>query len=548
MKNTFSKFTKQALSVILFFAFIIPSEAQGTDGLQPEQHGGSYYIDVRDFGATGSTQQSCHETTKAIQAAIDQCAGAGGGMVYVGPGEYVTGPINLRSNVYFYIESGATLFGSRDASDWPRGRRAILFGDSLNNVTIGGGGTIDGNAEHAQFPYAEKQDAEIQYRMDALIRDGVEGMPFWTWTRPVYNLVYLRNCTDIRMTGVKLLNSPVWCVHFLACDRVVVDGVYIYSSLINGVNSDGINPNGCRDVRISNCTIETGDDCISLKSGGSGGIQRSCENITITNCRLTSASSAVKIGDEIDADVSHVLINNCVIRDSHRAFAFMIIDGGTVSDVIISNITIECSRHDWFWWGQGDAFYFKIARRNENSPIGRFENILIKDVIAHVKGSSILNGHPENPITGIRLENVKLFMSEDPGAYFREAVHAIQGRYFKDLTLKDISVTWEEPGSDNWKSALFLEDVDGLVLDGFIGKQAFTATDEPAVVMKNVGNAIIRNCLAPEGTSEFLRFEGVNNRNFTLLDNDFFRAQKPIVPLKLSGSVITFMSGNRLPE
>jgi len=541
-------FSRKALSVIIFLAFLPYSEAQVTNEFQTEQHSRSYLLDVRDFGATGSLQQSCHETTMAIQTVVDHCARAGGGMVYVGPGEYVTGPINLRSNVHFYIESGATLYGSRNASDWPRGRRAILFGDSLNNVTISGRGTIDGNAEHAQFPYAEKHDDEIQYRIDALVNSSEEGMPFWSWTRPIYNLVYLRNCKDVLLTGVNLINSPVWCVHFLACDRIVVDGVYVYSSLINGVNSDGINPNGCRDVRISNCTIETGDDCISIKSGGSGGIQRTCENITITNCRLTSASSAVKIGDEIAEDVRHVLINNCVIRNSHRAFAFMIIDGGTVSDVIISNITIECSRHDWFWWGQGDAFYFKIARRNEDSPIGRFENILIKDVIAHVKGSSILNGHQENPLSGIRLENVKLIMSEDPDAYFREAVHAIQGRYLKDLTMKDLSVTWEEPGSEDWKSALFLEDVDGLELDGFIGKQAFTATDEPAVVMKNVSNAIIRNCLAQEGTSEFLKFEGGNNRNFSLQNNDFSKAQSPFGPKDLSSSVITYMSGNHLPE
>jgi len=202
-------------------------------------------------------------------------------MVYVGPGEYVTGPINLRSNACFYVESGDTLYGSRDTGDWPGGRRAILFGDSLQNVTIGGRGTID---------------------------------------------------------------------------------------------------------------------------------------------------------------------------------------GGTVSDVIISNISIDCSRHDWFWWGQEDAFYIKISRRNENSPIGRFDNILIKDVIAHVKGSSILNGHPVNPLTGIRLENLKLFMSEDPDAYFREAVHAIRGRYFIDFTLKDVSVTWEEPGSGNWKSAIVPEKLSGSAI------------------------------------------------------------------------------------
>ncbi len=499
---------------------------------------------VRDYGASGTKGQGARATMAAIQKAIDTCAAQGGGMVYVGPGEYVTGSLNLRSNVRFYIEAGATIYGSRDSNDWSGGRRAILYGEDLVNVTIEGRGTVDGNAEHAQYPYTEKGDNEIQYRIDALKRDKPEGMPFWRWIRPTYNIVYLRNCTDVRMTGVTLQNSPVWCVHFLTCDRVVVDGVYVYSSLVEGVNSDGINPNGCKDVRISNCTIITGDDCISLKSGGSGRTARVCENITITNCRLSSASSAVKIGDEINADVRHVLIDNCVITNSHRAFAFMILDGGTVSDVIISNITIECKRYDWFWWGQGDAFYFKIGKRDPNSPIGKFENILVKDVIAHVKGSSIMNGHPDSPLTGLRFENIKLFMSDDPKAYFREAVHGIQGRYFKDLTLKDVEVVWGTPDSDKWRSALYLEDVDGLALDGFVGRQAHTGSAEPAVVLKNVTEADIRNCRAVKGTGQFLQVEGEQSRNIKLFGNDFSAAKTPYRTDKKTGKAITYSFGN----
>ena len=503
---------------------------------------------VKDYGATGKKGQSGAETMAAIQKTIDTCTAEGGGMVYVAPGEYVTGPLSLKSNVRFYIEAGATIYGSRDSSDWGRGRRAILHGEDLTNVTIEGRGTVDGNAEHTQYPYTEKGDNEIQYRIDALKKDKPEGMPFWRWTRPTYNLVYLRNCTDVQMTGVNLINAPVWCVHFLGCERVVVDGVYVYSSLVEGVNSDGINPNGCKDVRISNCTIVTGDDCISIKSRDRRGTPRVCENITITNCRLTSASSAVKIGDEINADVKHVLIDNCVVRNSHRAFAFMILDGGTVSDVIISNITIECTRHDWFWWGQGDAFYFKIAKRRNDSTIGKFENIVIKDVIAHVKGSSIINGHPESPLTGIRFENVKLFMSEDPGAYFKEAVHAIQGRYFKDLTLRDIEIVWGKPSSEKWKSALYLEDVEGLTLDGFMGKQAHPGSEEAAVVLKNVAGAHILGCVAHEGTGEFLRIEGEKNKDLKLFGNDFSAARIAFGPKGKADSAVTYSFGNDMPK
>lgn len=482
--------------------------------------------DVKDYGATGAREQGSKETMAAMQKAIDTCAADGGGTVYVGPGEYLTGQLNLRSNVRLLVEAGATIYGSRDGNDWPRGRNGILYGENLTNVTIEGRGIIDGQAEHIWQPYTEKRDNEIQYRIDALKKNKPEGMPFVRFTRPTYNIILLMDCKDVQVRGVTLRYAPIWNSLYVRCERLVVDGVSIFSSLAKGMCSDGIDLMGCYDARIANCTIETGDDCISLKSRDWSGAAVPVENITITNCRLTSSSSAVKIGDEIAGDVKHVLMDNCVVRNCHRAFAFMILDGGTVSDVIISNITIDCKRYDWFWWGQGDAFYFKVGKRSEDSTIGRFENMLIKDVIAHVKGSSIINGHPESPLTGIRLENVKLFMSEDPKAYFKEAVHGIQGRYFKDLTLKDVEVVWGEPSSEKWRSALYLEDVEGLTLDGFVGRQAHLSSDEPAVVLKNVAGANVRGCRAAKGTGEFLRIEGEASKDIKLFANDFSMAKK----------------------
>jgi len=497
--------------------------------------------DVKDFGALGTREQGSKETMAAMQKAIDTCASNGGGVVYVPGGEYVTGQLNLRSNVRFLVEAGATIYGSRDGNDWPRGRNGILYGENLINVTIEGRGIIDGQAEHIWQPYTEKRDNEIQYRIDALKKNKPEGMPFVRFTRPTYNIILLMDCKDIQVRGVTLRYAPIWNSLYVRCERLVVDGVSIFSSLVKGMCSDGIDLMGCYDARIANCTIETGDDCISLKSRDWSGAAVPVENITITNCRLTSSSSAVKIGDEIAGDVKHVVMDNCVIRNCHRAFAFMILDGGTVSDVIISNITIDCKRYDWFWWGQGDAFYFKVGKRDEDSTIGKFENMLIKDVVAHVKGSSIINGHPESPLTDIRFENVKLFMSEDPKAYFKEAIHGIQGRYFKDLTLKDVEIVWGGPSSEKWKSALYLEDVDGLILDGFVGRQAHLGSNEPAVTLKNVAEADIRLCRAAKGTGQFLRVEGEQSKDIRLFANDFSLAKTPYAA---NEKAITFSFGN----
>ena len=481
-------------------------------------------FNIKDYGATGEKSRNCQA---AIQKTIDACAKLGGGVVYVPPGEYTSGQITLRSNIRFYIEAGATIYGSRDANDWQESKRALIYGENLQNISIEGYGTLDGQAEHKWFPFAQKQDdSMLQCRIDAIKAAGITDMPFAKWTLPVYKMIVLVNCKDVQIKGISLLNSPIWNIHPRRCERLLIDGVYIYSSLIDGVNSDGIDPDCCKDVRISNCIIETGDDCISLKSDARrGGESGPCENIMITNCRFTSASAAVKIGDEIFSPIRHVLIDNCVIRNSHRGFAFMILDGGEVSDVIISNLTIECSRHDWFWWGQGDPFYFMIGKRNENSGLGKFKNILIKNVIARAKGSSIISGHPDSPLEGITLDNVKIFMSIDPNNYFQEAVNGIECQNADDLTLRDIEIVWDKPASKKWRSALYLKDIGNLTLDGFVGRQAYTDANEPAVVLDQVDGANIRNCKAMPGTGEFLHFSGDKTKDILLFGNDFSKAK-----------------------
>ena len=127
------------------------------------------------------------------------------------------------------------------------------------------------------------------------------------------------------------------------CERVNIDGVYIYTSQRDGVWADGIDPDGCRDVRINNCTIETGDDSIVFYSYTIYGPALPCENITITNCRLSSSSSAIKFCDCNFNAIRNVTIENCVITNSNRGIAFMVFDGGVVENVTIRNVTMRHS-------------------------------------------------------------------------------------------------------------------------------------------------------------------------------------------------------------
>ena len=511
-------------------------------------------FNVRDFGATGKKADNAQA---AIQKAIDACAAGGGGMVYFPPGEYTSGTIHLRSHVRVYVEAGATIFSIKDKSAFVKDKEALIYGEDLENITIEGRGTIDGQGEYER----RLNDIEDDFiRPNQLLMEAMGKPLMRSFPKPdgVGKLVLLIRCRDVRISGLSFLRSPSWTIHPVACERLVIDGVYIQSSLKDGVWADGIDPDGCKDVRISNSTIETGDDAIVFYSMNWFGPARPCENITITNCRLSSASSAIKFCDGNMNSIRNVTIDNCVITGSNRGIAFMNFDGGYVSDVVISNLTIETKRHEWFWWGDGDPFHFNIKRRSEvhgprvkfpagEPPAGSIRNVLIKNVIAHGQGSSVINGHPTSWLQGITFENVKLFISSDPNSPYDKAEHAMKIQMARDVKLRNVEVIWEKPESAKWKSALYLEDIEGLEINDFSGRQAKLDAAHPAVVLNQVSGAMIRNSKAAPGSSTAFYLAGKKTRDIVLMNNDLRQAKIAYAHDKDVDPGVTVSSGNLMP-
>jgi len=501
-------------------------------------------FNILDYGATAHRE---NDARPAIQSAIDLCAAAGGGTVYVPPGEYTSGQIRLRSYVRLYIEAGATIFVSKDSRAFDQGQTAtFIYGEDLQKISIEGRGTIDGQSEY-EWRLSEFDDAYIrpnQVLMTALGKPLMRPFPRGFPKETIYpRMVLLLRCKDVRISGLSFIRSRSWNINPYACERVVIDGVYISSSLKEGVWADGIDPDGCKDVRISNSTIETGDDAIVFYSSNAWGPALACENITVTNCRLSSASSALKFCDGNMVSIRKVAVDNCVITTSNRGIAFMVFNKGYVSDVVLSNLVVDCVRFDWFWWGDGDPIHFDIKRiseidpkhpREKDPPVGAIRNVLIRNVIARGQGSCMINGHPESWLEGLSLESVKLFLSADPGAYAEKAVHAINFRWAKDLKVRDVEVVWDKPASEKWKSALYFEDIQGLDLDRFSGRQAQAGTEAPAVVLNQVQDAVIRSSKPREGSSLFLQVSGDKSRGIVLTGNDL---RKSKVPYRLDVSV-----------
>jgi hypothetical protein len=530
-------------TLLLVMALFAPCPGSPRPGRPAGAGEGLAIFNVRDYGATG---RKADFSGAAIQKAVDACAAAGGGLVYLPPGDYTSGTIHLRSHVRFFIEAGATVYSVKDKGAFDK--EALFYGEDLVNITLEGRGTVNGEAAYEWRPKGDFNDDFIypnQVEMEKLGRPLVRSFPK---TNQFGKLVLLLRCRDVRIAGLSFIDSPSWTIHPYGCERLVIDGVYIRSSLKEAVWADGIDPDGCRDLRIANSTIETGDDALVFYSMNWFGPALPCENITVTNCRLSSASSAIKFCDGNMNAIRRVTIDNCVITDSNRGVAFMDFDGGEVSDVVLSNLAIDCRRHDWFWWGDGEPFHFNVKKRSEvhrnwkkedDRPAGAIRNILIRNVIAHGQGASVGNGHPDKWLDGITMDNVKLFIGHDPGAPYDKAVDALTFKRVRNLRLRDVEVTWEGPVYDPWRSALYLEDISGLELRGFSGRQAENGGG-PAVILNQVEDAVIRQGQALEGTGVFLEVRGDRSRRIAFWGNDLRNAAVPFraAPEVQPGAVI----------
>ena len=256
-------------------------------------------VSVKEFGATG---RRAEEARAPIQRALDACAAAGGGTVRFPSGEYTSGTLMLRSHVSLELEAGATLWASPDPQAYEFGsvptKAALLYGEQVEDIRIAGGGTIDGQAEYEwradDFEEAFDHKTLMQQLGKSLMRPFPKGFPR---ANVFPHLIWLGRAKDVWFSGVKLRHAPSWTVALYGCERIDFDHLSISSSLREGVWADGIDLDGCRDVRIANCRIDTGDDCVVFISTDVWGPAHACENVVVTNCWLSSASAGVKFSE-----------------------------------------------------------------------------------------------------------------------------------------------------------------------------------------------------------------------------------------------------------
>ncbi len=233
---------------------------------------------------------------KAIQKAIDACTAAGGGTVWLPPGDYHIAPIHLKSNVKLSLDYGASLLGSQDIKDYridnliparEGNSECLIYAGNASNITLEGLGTIDGRGTPEAFPK----------------REGPGGKD----NRP--RLVRFENCRNVTFSGLNFRRPAFWGLHIVDCHKVHFNGINI-DFRNNGSNNDGLDIDGCEEVLIENCDINTGDDAICLKSS-----LNPCKNFVIRNCRASSHTAALKFGTSSSGGFINVKVTNCYFYD-----------------------------------------------------------------------------------------------------------------------------------------------------------------------------------------------------------------------------------------
>jgi polygalacturonase len=464
-------------------------------------------FNVVDFGAKGDGQ---FNEAAAIQKTIDACAKAGGGVVLLPAGNFLSGTIVLRSNITLRLSAGATLWGSKHMEDYAPPH--LIYAQDVENVAIDGGGRINGNG-------------------DAFWRDRSDH-PYFLGARPRPSpLIEIVDSRDVRIQDISIRNTPGWGIHPLRCDGVVIRGVSMISHL-RGPNTDGIDPDSSRNVRISDCYIEGGDDAIVIKTvARPGQPTRPSENITVTNCVMTSTSNCFKLGTESTAGFKNIAITNCVMFRLPHAFrapisgiAIETVDGGALDGLVASNLTMR---------DIGTPIFIRLGNRGRGMAQPRpgiLQNVSISNVVA--TGSLIassITGLPGHLVRRVSLDNINISMKggqrkiesldvpELPEKYPEAWMFGIlpaygfYARHAEGLAMRNVRVRWEE---EDTRPAMVFDDVRELTLDAF---QTDTATgDAPLIRLHNSSGVLVRDARIPVGAPLLVKVTGERSREIKI--------------------------------
>ncbi len=460
-------------------------------------------FNVKNYGAVGD---GLTLDTAAINKAKEACSSAGGGTVYFPAGTYLSGSIELKNNVTLYIDAGATILGAPNninAYDLPdklpfkafqdfghsHWKNSLIWGVNLENIAIIGHGTIDGGG----------------------MTRGISPPGGGNKT------IGLKLCRNISITDITIKNAGHFAILTTGCDNLTIDRVKI------DTNRDGINIDCCRNVKISNCTINSPrDDAICLKSSYALGYKRATEDVTITNCMVSGYKigtvidgtylqskyqrcGRIKFGTESNGGFKNIVISNCIF-DNCAGLALEIVDGGIMENVSISNISMRDIHNPPIFIRLGNR-----GRGPNNPPVGKVRNIELSNILverAWPGCGSVISGIPGHPIENVRLSNIRIkykgggtkedarIVPPEKEKAYPEATmfgrmpsYGFYCRHVKGLEFHNVEVGFEK---EDLRPAMVCNGVEGLIIDNFKAERA--PGNESPIVLKDAKDVFVYDC------------------------------------------------------
>ncbi|HVT13812.1 MAG TPA: glycoside hydrolase family 28 protein [Fimbriimonadaceae bacterium] len=482
-------------------------------------------FNIQDFHAVPDGKTFC---TKAIQSAVDACAASHGGTVYVPPGTYLSGALELRSHVALHLDAGATILGSPDKDDYPvhpsktasrtnrYNLRSLILAEGLENVAITGRGTLDGNGSHFKD---RRHDGE----------------------RPL--ILRMNQCRGVLVQGITMQNSGFWNQHYLLCERVRVNGIRVWNHAT--YNVDAIDIDACRNFLVSDCIFDSDDDAVCLK----GTLDQPCEQVVITNCTISSHCNAIKMGTDSSGGFKDIAISNCSIvspRGSKAIYgldrgisgiSLELVDGGAMERVAISNITIDGVEVPIFvrLGARGSGMFPTEAEARAGHAVGHIRDVTLSNILATNAGQTgcSIVGIPGHDIENLTLDNVTIRTQGGGLAAWTEAEvpenhdkypeatmfgklpsYGLYCRHASGLALRNVRI---EADSEDTRPALVFDDVREGVVHGLRTSQPGTV---PHVRIHRSRDILFTGCL-PRGNGSFLAIRDAETAKVGLVGNDF---------------------------
>ncbi len=526
------------------------------------------HYDVRAFGATGDGQTL---DTDAINRAIEAAHAAGGGTVYFPAGTYLSFSIRLKSNLTLHLGAGATIraanpekhggkYDTAEPTDWgayqdfghSHWRNSLIWGENLENISIIGPGRIDGTAAltrrgpgpRGSTPGAVGDLPEAM-RAARAANPASSSPAEATSPRPRFSMegqgnkaIALKLCRNVTLRDFSMLACGHFALLATGVDNLTIDNLRV------DTNRDGFDIDACRNVRVSNCSVNSpNDDAICLKSSYGLGFARACENITITNCQVSGydlgtfldgtfkrtlqqapdrdgPTGRIKFGTESNGGFKNITISNCVF-DRSRGLAIETVDGGVIEDITVTNIAMRDVSNSPIFLRLGNR-----ARGPEGTPVGAIRRVTISNLTASgvdPRYASIIAGIAGHPIEDVTLSNVRIVYrgggtAEDaaieppekdtaypePSMFGKIPAYGLFARHVKNLRVRDVELSYEQPEA---RPAVVMHAVDGARFDGFSAQRADSV---PVFVLREVSDLEVRSSA---GLAD-LRWERVASEKF----------------------------------